>query len=364
MKKKIIFFCPSIEEGGVEKNLFLMVNKFSEKFKTTIVTANYNKKIMFDKKVKFISTNKNDIGNLPRIIKSIFFSLLLIKIYFKDRNNILISYESNIFAIILAKIFNIKVIVRSNASPVGYIKNSLKKEIFKLFFNLADVVLVNSSEFKNQIDKILNIKSKILNNSIIEKNQLIKLSKKSINFKSSSKNLYKLVMIGRLVEQKDHATAIKALNLIKNKINFQVFIIGKGGLKNNLKNLCKKKKLQKKIKFIGYKKNIYPYLRWADALILSSKYEGCPNVLMEAISMNKITISSDCPTGPREILKNGKAGYLFKTSNYKDLANKIEKSFFNKKLSQNKINYAKKTIDRFSIQNNFLILSRIINSLK
>ena len=209
----------------------------------------------------------------------------------------------NIFAIILAKIFNIKVIVRSNASPVGYIKNSLKKKIFKLFFNLADVVLVNSLEFKNQIDKILNIKSKILNNSIIEKNQLIKLSKKSINFKSSSKNLYKLVMIGRLVEQKDHATAIKALNLIKNKINFQVFIIGKGGLKNNLKNLCKKKKLQKKIKFIGYKKNIYPYLRWADALILSSKYEGCPNVLMEAISMNKITISSDCPTGPREILK-------------------------------------------------------------
>ena len=104
-EKKIIFFCPSIEEGGVEKNLFLMVKtNFSEKFKTTIVTANYNKKIMFDKKVKFISTNKYDIGNLPRIIKSIFCSLLLIKIYFKDRNNILISYESNIFAIILAKI--------------------------------------------------------------------------------------------------------------------------------------------------------------------------------------------------------------------------------------------------------------------
>ena len=76
-------------------------------------------------------------------------------------------------------------------------------------------------------------------------------------------------MIGRLVEQKDHATAIKALNLIKNKINFQVFIIGKGGLKNNLKNLCKKKKLQKKIKFIGYKKylSLFKMGRCIDTII-------------------------------------------------------------------------------------------------
>ena len=103
------------------------------------------------------------------------------------------------------------------------------------------------------------------------------------------------------------------------------------------------------VKFLGYKKNIYPYLKWSDALILSSKYEGSPNVLIEAISMKKIVISSNCPTGPKEILKNGKAGYLFKTSDFKDLARKITFSFFNKKISNKKINYAQTTIKRYSL---------------
>ena len=101
--------------------------------------------------------------------------------------------------------------------------------------------------------------------------------------------------------------------------------------------------LSDKVKFLGYKKNIYPYLKWSNLLVLSSKYEGCPNVLIEAISMKKTVISSNCPTGPKEILKNGKAGYLFKTSDFKDLAKKIFFSF-NKKNFEKKIKYAQKRL--------------------
>ena len=57
----------------------------------------------------------------------------------------------------------------------------------------------------------------------------------------------------------------------------------------------------------------------SDAFILSSKYEGSPNVLLEAITLNKIIISSDCPTGPSEILDGGKGGILFKVGDYKNL---------------------------------------------
>ena len=80
--------------------------------------------------------------------------------------------------------------------------------------------------------------------------------------------------------------------------------------------------------------------------------------------MKKIVISSNCPTGPKEILKNGKAGYLFKTSDFKDLARKIIFSFFNKKISNKKINYAQKTIKRYSISRNKNELIKIIKSLK
>ena len=79
------------------------------------------------------------------------------------------------------------------------------------------------------------------------------------------------------------------------------------------------------------------YYSAANLLLFTSRYEGSPNVLIEGISMKKIIISSDCPTGPREILKKGKGGYLFKTSNFKDLASKIKISYFNKKLSKKKV---------------------------
>ena len=84
-----------------------------------------------------------------------------------------------------------------------------------------------------------------------------------------------------------------------------------------------KKKLNKIIKIISYKKNPYPLIKHSDIFVLSSIYEGLPNVLLEAICLKKFIISSNCTTGPREILNNGKGGLLFKSKNYKELAKKI-----------------------------------------
>ena len=134
MNKKIIFFCPSIEDGGVEKNLYLIVNKLSKEFNTTLITANKNKQKKIDKKVNFISPKNINIGNAPRLIKTIYCLFLGLKYYFnKNKNIIFISYESNIFAIIIAKILRSPVIIRSNASPTGYLNNHLKICIFKFF---------------------------------------------------------------------------------------------------------------------------------------------------------------------------------------------------------------------------------------
>jgi len=80
--------------------------------------------------------------------------------------------------------------------------------------------------------------------------------------------------------------------------------------------------------------------------------------------MKKIIISSDCPTGPREILKKGKGGYLFKTSNFKDLASKIKISYFNKKLSKKKVDYIYKTMDKYDIEINKKKFLKLISSLK
>ena len=126
-------------------------------------------------------------------------------------------------------------------------------------------------------------------------------------------------------------TLLKAINLIKNKIKVNALIVGNGKEKKNLSNFLEKKKLKKIIKIINYKKNPYPLIKHSDVFILSSVYEGLPNVLLEAIYLKKFIISSNCPTGPKEILNNGKGGLLFKSKNYKELAKKIIYFHNNKK---------------------------------
>ena len=76
---------------------------------------------------------------------------------------------------------------------------------------------------------------------------------------------------------------------------------------------------------LKYQENPYKFIRSSDLFILTSKYEGLPNVLLEAMVLKKFIISSNCPTGPSEILNNGKYGFLFKVGDHKELARLIMK---------------------------------------
>ena len=122
-----------------------------------------------------------------------------------------------------------------------------------------------------------------------------------------------------MTDQKDQMLLLKTFNKIKNKINFRLIIIGKGKNKQKLKEYIFQNNLNSNIKIIDYKKNPYPYLNKADVFILSSKFEGLPNVLLEAQYLKKPIISSNCPTGPKEILLKGKAGFLFNVGKINEL---------------------------------------------
>ena len=93
-------------------------------------------------------------------------------------------------------------------------------------------------------------------------------------------------------------------------------------------------------------------IKSSDIFILTSLYEGLPNVLLEAQVLKKFIISSNCPTGPREILLNGKAGFLFKVKDYKNLSKLILKILGNKKIMKKKIDIGYKNLHRFNYELN------------
>ena len=156
--KKLIIFMPSIEMGGVEKNLFIISNYLSLKFKETALITSSSSTKKFGKKVKIISFDLfNNIFKL-RSFKILISCILLIKEITKNQfqDVTILSFQANIYSILIAKIFKKKIIVRLNSSPTGWLKNSLKKKIFTKIYSLSNLIIVNSQEFKNEIKKKFN----------------------------------------------------------------------------------------------------------------------------------------------------------------------------------------------------------------
>ena len=175
----------------------------------------------------------------------------------------------------------------------------------------------------------------------------------------SSKNT--LISIGRLTKQKNFRFLIKAFDkLIKLYPHLNLCIIGDGEEKSKLIKDIKKYKLEKKVFLLGYKKNIYDYLKNSNILILPSLWEDPGFVLIEAGYMNKTILSSDCPNSPLELLENGKNGFIFKSNDYDNFLKtfKYLNDLNNADLLIKKISYKKK-LREFTLFNHFKILNNL-----
>jgi glycosyltransferase involved in cell wall biosynthesis len=353
--KNFIFFMPFIGGGGVEKNLFIITNYLSKKIKNIkICTISKNKKNKFNKNIKFITTKKNVNKNFNIRIKYFIALMILTKYLIKNKNSVVISFQANIYCIILCKILNVKIVVRSNSSPSGWYHNFIKKFIYGRIIKIADIVIVNSFEFKKQMDKNFSIVTKCIYNPLNFK-KILKYSnlKSKIKYSDNSKKNLKILNIGRLTEQKDQITILKAAKVLKEKkINFEIIILGSGIMKNQLKEFIKLNYLYNHVKIFDYIENPYPIIKKANLFILSSKYEGLPNVLLESATLKKFIITTKCPTGPKEIICNGKGGDFFKIGDYYDLVRKILFFINNKKIVNKKITYSYKNLRRFDYNKN------------
>lgn len=353
MHKKLLIFIPHIGGGGVEKNFFIITNFLAKKLNdVTVITVNKEYKFQLNKKIKIISPNNNKWVNSTIYIKYIICLYLLIKTLILDRKYLIFSFQANWYAIIVAKLFGIKIISRSNTAPYGWSRNVIKKYLYKCIIHYADKVIVNSVDFKKSLKQYFNVESTCIYNPL-DKKKIIKLGnikkKKLLFFKKKYLNI---INIGRFTDQKNQILLLKSINYLNNSIPIRLLIAGRGVNYNNLKNYIDKNKLHENVLLLNFLKNPYPYLKEADVFILSSNYEGLPNVLLEAQCFKKIIISTKCQTGPKEILLNGKAGIFFKMNDHKDLSRKINFVYKNKKNLINKVKFGYENLNRFDEKKN------------
>ena len=325
MTPKLNFYYPSIEHGGLEKNLFSLINSLAEKkYKVNFITyVNNTKKkeikeiFYFHKKINVI-TSKFFFKFNNRYLKYIFCFIRLIFFCIKE-NGLIVSFQGNILAIIAAKLTRSKIIIRCNTAPSKYINNLYKKSFFKFFYSMSDIILVTSVDFKKEIKKYFNLKSIVHRQSI----DIVNIKKKSkvntkFDFFSKFKGL-KIINVGRLNLQKDQITLLKAFSKLIKVKKARLLILGSGDEKKKLNEFIFKEKLDNFVRIISFDPNPFKYISLSDVKVLSSTFEGNPNILLEVACLKKLIISSNCKVGPSEILQDGKGGLLFKVGDYKQL---------------------------------------------
>jgi glycosyltransferase involved in cell wall biosynthesis len=133
-----------------------------------------------------------------------------------------------------------------------------------------------------------------------------------------------VLSVGKLTPQKDFSTLLKAFACIHERHPSRLVILGEGQDERKLKALAAQLGIADQVRFPGHVTNPYAYMQHCSLFVLSSAWEGCPNVLLEALACGCPIVSTDCPSGPREILANGAYGRLVPVGDVDRLASEID----------------------------------------
>jgi len=132
-----------------------------------------------------------------------------------------------------------------------------------------------------------------------------------------------IVTVGRLSAQKDHATLIRAFAKVRRQLDATLVLVGSGELEEQLTQLAYTLGVGADVRITGWRHNPFPFLRRADVFVLSSRYEGFPSTLVEAMACGSPVVSTNCPHGPAEILENGRVGRLVPVGDEETMATEI-----------------------------------------
>ena len=371
--KKIFFWAPFNSNIGTIKsviNSVKSIKKYSgKKIKPVLIDAtnewkSYNGacEIIYLRKDKF---DFRRIKNKGFFWSRLFYFNIFISCFFKLNNEIkknkpdfLIAHLVSSLPIILFLLFNYntKLILRISGEPK---LSFFRKLYWKLISKKIYAVTCPSTETKYKLVDIFDEKKiHILFDPVIEIKK-INFNKK-IKLSSKFLGMDYILAIGRLTRQKNFKFLIKKFEKLKSKYpELNLIILGEGEEKNYIEEIIKKLSLTDSVFLQGFENNVFNYLNNAKCLVMPSLYENPGHVLIEAAACNCPIISSDCPTGPREILMNGKAGYLFEVNNSEEFIRSFE-NFLNYKNKKSMLLNAKKKSKNYTIPRHYFNLKNII----
>jgi len=306
-KKNLAIIIPTLRGGGAERvasnlSFYLPDKKYIILNDAEEIEYPY-KGILLDLNTKAINS---PLGKIFNFIKRVY-KVKKIKKRYKIQISISFLEAANIVNIFSKTEDKIIVSIRNftSKSSKGFY-GKLYNYLIKIFYNRADVFVVVSKGVREDLIKNYGIKEnkiKIIYN-LYDLEKIQNLAKEEIEDKY--KRIFNnpvIINVGRLTKQKGQWHLIRAFKKVKEKItNIRLVILGQGELDGYLKKIVEELNLNKDVYFLGFLKNPFKFISKSTMFVFPSLFEGFPNALVEAMACGIPVISSDCKSGPREIL--------------------------------------------------------------
>ncbi len=347
---KVVAFICNLSKGGAQGVFVNVVNYIYKRgIEIDVVVQSMDNPIYMEKLDKKISITSLEATNAKRM-------LLPLKKYLKKHeftHALVFGSEIAINLYFLRKCLrrDFKIIGRSLNTLTqefsyadGFFRKQITSRLIKKFFHKIDFAIAQSNNMKD--DMVANWgfseeKVVVINNALQPEYE-----DEAVSNSQSDKEDY-IMYAGRLEKQKGIEMLLQAFSMLNEK-TIDLKIIGSGSLKDNLVRQCEELGIEDRVTFIEHKTKIMDYYKRARIVVMTSYFEGFPNVLVEAIACGTPIVSYDLPSGPREIIVEGVNGYLVpyldivKFSKALDLA--LTKNWNAKKIKETSFRYFRENI--------------------
>lgn len=332
IKKNIAFVIYSLESGGAERVVSTLANYFVDFYNVTIISilkSNAFYPLKDSVNLEYCSDKKfNSKGFLNAIVNNIKLVKTIRKHLKENQINVSLSFmtTSNVLSIIACKTLKIPCIISERSNPYIYTHNSFWNNLIRLTYPKVDFLIVQTSFVKNYYREFVSLKKiRVLANPI----SADLIAAKSIS--TAKRNI--ILNVGRLDSNKAQDHLIKSFANI-NHDNWKLVFVGDGELRDFYEDLVKNLDLANDVIFTGNLANVESFYNSASIFAFTSKSEGFPNALIEGMYFELACISTDCPTGPSEIIHDGKNGFLIDVGDQTQLEKKLEKLIRNPMLRE------------------------------
>lgn len=226
-------------------------------------------------------------------------------------------------------------VLREATTPSSYLatiaplKRMIFRSVMKHAYNRADKVVAVSQGAARDLARSLGVKPErivqIYNPAVGPDIRRVAEEEVSLSW-YRDKSVPIVVSVGRLDAGKDQATLVQAFSLLRKRRPARLVLIGDGPSRPHLEKLVEDLGLSDEVHFAGYQENPYKFIKGAGVLALSSRYEGLPNVLIESLFLGTPVVSTNCPSGPEEILEGGEHGRLVPIGDSRALCDALEQT--------------------------------------